>query len=93
MVSKPTTVGSGSNRIVIYPYRTVTGERQMMVYLPEHRLLYTSDLFSQNDGPKDWFTPQYLKEAVSAINRYGITPKTVFGMHYDPVPYETILQR
>ena len=93
VVSKPTAVGTGSNRIVIYPYRTVTGERQMMVYFPEHRLLYTSDLFSQDSGPNDWFTPQYLREAVSAIDRYGLAPKTIFGTHYDPVPYEAILQR
>jgi hypothetical protein len=93
VVSEPTTVGTGANRLVIYPYRTITGERQMMVYFPQPQLLYTSDLFSQDGGPHDWFTPEYLKEAVGAINRYGLAPKTIFGMHYDPVPYETIESR
>ena len=38
-VSTKTIVGSGANRMEIYPLRTVTGERQMMVYFPEHALL------------------------------------------------------
>jgi hypothetical protein len=90
-VSAPTTVGDGPNRLTIYPYRTITGERQMMVYFPEHRLLYTSDLFSQADSPDDWFTPQYLHEAIGAIDRYGLRPQTIFGMHYDAVPYQKIV--
>jgi hypothetical protein len=90
-VSGPTTLGDGPNRIVIYPYRTITAERQMMVYFPEHKLLYTSDLFSQDSGPDDWFTPQYLHEAIGAIQRYGLQPTTIFGMHYDPTSYQTIV--
>src|SRR5579872_1821585 len=43
-VSTPIIVGDGPNRLVIAPYRTATGERQMMVYFPAHRLLYISDL-------------------------------------------------
>lgn len=91
VVSGPTPVGSGPNRLVIYPYRSITGERQMMVYFPEHRLLYTSDLFAEDSGPKDWFTPQYLKEARTAIDRYRLSPTVIFGMHYDPVPFETVV--
>jgi hypothetical protein len=90
-VTNPTTIGSGPDRLTIYPYRTETGERQMMVYAPEYRLLYTSDLFSMDSGPADWFTPQYLAEAVSAINRYHLQPKTIFGMHYGETPYQTVL--
>lgn len=90
-VTNPLTVGDGPNRLTIYPYRTVTGERQVMVYFPEHRLLYTSDLFAPNTGPDDWFTPQYLHEAIGAIDRYGLQPVTIFGMHYDATPYQTIV--
>jgi hypothetical protein len=32
VVSGKTTVGSGANRFEIYPFRTATGERQMMIY-------------------------------------------------------------
>jgi hypothetical protein len=62
----------------------------MMVYMPADRLLYTSDLFAP-DGEGGWFTPQYLDEFVTACNRYGIAPITIFGMHYQPTPYATIL--
>lgn len=90
-VSNPASVGTGENALTIYPYRTATGERQMMVYVPSRRLLYTSDLFSMADGPQDWFTPEYLDEAIGAIERYGLHPLTVFGMHYDAVPYQTLV--
>ena len=84
-------IGSGPNRIVIVPYRTATAERQMMVYLPEHSLLYTSDLFAPA-GEHDWFTPQYLREAISAIEREHLSPATIFGMHYDATPYAAIVE-
>lgn len=63
----------------------------MMVYFPESKLLYTSDLFSMDSGPTDWFTPQYLDEAIAAITRYHLTPTTIFGMHYEATPYQTLL--
>jgi hypothetical protein len=91
LVTNPVTIGSGPDRLVIYPYRTQTGERQMMVFAPAPRLLYTSDLFSMDSGPTDWFTPQYLAEAIGAIDRYHLAPRTIFGMHYGPTPYQTIL--
>src|SRR5206468_1361863 len=46
IVSAKTVVGQGASRLEIYPLRTVTGERQMMIYWPAHQLLYTSDLFT-----------------------------------------------
>ncbi|MEO9169818.1 MAG: hypothetical protein ABI282_06280, partial [Candidatus Baltobacteraceae bacterium] len=61
-----------------------------MVYFPGHRLLDTSDLFAPNGGGT-WFTPQYLHEAIGAIQRYGISPLTIFGMHYGATPYATIV--
>ncbi len=84
-VTNRTTVGSGTNRIEIIPYRTATGERQMMVYIPQRRLLYTSDLFAP-DGSGGWFTPEYVHEALGAISREHIEADTIFGMHYGPTP-------
>ncbi len=82
-------VGVGSNRLQIVPYRTATGERQMMVYFPEYQLLYTSDLFSK-DGKGGWFTPQYLHEMIGAVEREHLDVRNVFGMHYDVTPYTTL---
>jgi hypothetical protein len=94
-VTAPVDLGSGANRLRIVPYRTATAERQMLVYLPQIRLLYTSDLFAPDDVAQDgtirsWFTPQYLDEAISVVERERLDPMTIWGMHYGPVPYASI---
>jgi hypothetical protein len=91
IVSSKVTVGSGANLIEIYPYRTQTGQRQMMVYLPNHRLLYSSDLFSE-DRNGGYFTRQYISEFLSAVRRERLKVGTVFGMHLDPTNLEKIEQ-
>lgn len=90
VVAGKTAVGTGANRLEIYPYRTATGERQMMVYLPQHQLLYTSDLFTIR-GPMI-FLPQQVAEAVEAVTREHLTVRSAFGMHYDALPWSTIVQ-
>jgi hypothetical protein len=89
-VSGKTTVGSGARRLEIYPLRTATGERQMMIYWPEYRLLYTSDLFTIT---RDFvFLPEQVSEAVQAVSREHLDVATAFGMHYDPLPWATVLR-
>lgn len=90
LVSGRTTLGSGSNRLEIIPYRTETGERQMMVFFPEYRLLYTSDLFAPDEGA-EWFTPEYLLELKEAVDRERLSVDKVFGMHYDVTSYKTLM--
>ena len=85
-ISQTTRIGSGRNQLLIAPYRTATGERQMMAYLPSLRALYSSDLFAP-DGKGGWFTPQYVDEALAAIEREHWSPLTVWGMHYAPLPF------
>jgi len=82
-------VGSGPSRFDIYPFRTATGERQMMIYWPTHRLLYTSDLFTIRN--EFVFLPQQVSEAVAAVTREHLDVATAFGMHYDPVPWATVV--
>jgi glyoxylase-like metal-dependent hydrolase (beta-lactamase superfamily II) len=89
-VTAETSVGSGSGRLKIYPFRTATGERQMMIYWPAHGLLYTSDLFTIR---KDFvFLPQQVGEAVAAVAREHLDVATAFGMHYEPVPWTAVLE-
>ena len=90
VVSAKTIVGSGANRLEIYPYRTATGERQMMVYLPAQQLLYTSDLFTIT--PRGVFLPQQVAEAVEAVAREHLTVTSAFGMHYGALPWATIVK-
>jgi hypothetical protein len=88
-VSAPTTIGSGDTAMRLIPLRTATGERQMAIYWPAHRLLYTSDLISVQPDESVWL-PQYRDEIASVIAREGLEVETVFGMHYAPVTWSKV---
>jgi len=89
-VARRMALGTTDTAMEVIPYRTATGERQMIVYFPRLQLLYTSDLFAPDgDG---WFTPQYLHELTETVEREHLTVKTIFGMHYDPTPYRTVTE-
>lgn len=52
--------------------RTESGERMMMIYVPEHKLLYGSDLVQQRrDG--SFFMPEYLSELIDAVRREDLS--------------------
>ena len=50
-VSGKTTIGTGENRIELYPVGGPYAERMVMAYFPDHRLLYGADLVFMNRGP------------------------------------------
>lgn len=79
-VSAKTTLGTGANRLEIYPIRSESGERMLMVYFPEHHLLYGSDLI-QPGQTGGFFMPQYLTELNDATKREGLNVNAVFAMH------------
>ncbi|HVI99961.1 MAG TPA: hypothetical protein VM657_12940 [Sphingomonas sp.] len=87
-VSAPTTIGSGDTAMRLIPLRTASGERQMAIYWPAHRLLYTSDLIAVR--PDAVWLPQYRDEIASVIAREGLDVETVFGMHYAPVAWSKV---
>lgn len=89
VVSGKTTIGTGANRLDLYPMRTETGERMIMIHFPEHQLLYASDLVQMAGGGK-FFMPQYLTEVESAVNREKISVNRVFAMHSDAVEWKAI---
>lgn len=80
IISSKTLIGAGANRIELYPYRTETGERMMMAYFPEHRLLYISDLGQGLPTPPD-FMIQYFNEVVKAVEREQLAVDEIFAMH------------
>lgn len=88
-VAKRTRLGSDSNAIDIIPMRTVTSERQLVVYLPAHKLLYSSDAF-QRDANGDFFLPQTVSEVVSVVGREKLDVDTDVGMHLGPTPWQSI---
>jgi glyoxylase-like metal-dependent hydrolase (beta-lactamase superfamily II) len=88
-VSRRVALGRGPTRMELIPYRTATAERQMMVYFPEHRLLYTSDLFTIRLPMV--FLPQQVAEAVQAVAREHLIVDRAFGMHYDVLPWQVVV--
>jgi hypothetical protein len=79
-------LGTGGNAIELIPLRTPVGERQMLVLLGEHSLVYTSDLV-QPAASGDWYAPQMLSELDEVFFREGLDVRTCFGMHYAPTTW------
>jgi hypothetical protein len=82
-------VGTGANRMVLYPLRGACTERQYMVYFPERHLLYASDTLALNaDG--SLYAPELMREVMDAVEREHLTVTTVFAMHQQPVPWTQV---
>lgn len=88
-VERAEQLGTGPNRIVLAPVRGESGERMMLAYLPEHRLLYASDLVQRRRDGTFW-QPAYLLEVVRAVRREGWSVDRVFAMHLSPIPWSEI---
>lgn len=74
-------VGRGDNTLVLYSYRTETGDRQMMVYFPHHQLLYASDLYQPKGPDGQYFAPHCAWEVYHSIGSRKLTVKQFYGMH------------
>jgi flavorubredoxin len=90
-VSGKTTIGTGPNRLELYPIHGETSERQMLVYFPEHKLLYGSDPFQQLEDGK-LFYPQTVYELQSAVEREHLSVDRFFMMHIGPNPWAMVLK-
>lgn len=85
-VSEKTILGSGPNRLEIYPMNSEGSEGMLMVYFPQQKLLYTSDLVQgiNNPEPAPYFR-EYWKEALELIDQKKLDVEKVYGMHMAPV--------
>ena len=90
IVAKREVVGSGANRMVLYPLRGASTERQYMVYFPEHRLLYASDTLALNDDGS-LYDPELMNEVAQAVKRESLTVDKVFAMHQGPVEWTKVM--
>ncbi|WP_457313397.1 hypothetical protein [Sphingomonas sp. UYAg733] len=88
-ISGATTLGTGANRMVIYPLHGEVSERQMMIWFPDHRLLYGSDPF-QGGGERGYSFPQAVSEVTDATAREGLKPERFFMMHIGPTPWSEL---
>jgi glyoxylase-like metal-dependent hydrolase (beta-lactamase superfamily II) len=90
VVSGKEDIGSGENRVELYPLRGASTERQYMVYFPESRLLYASDTLAMN-GDGTLYDPELMLEVVQAVKRANLKVDTVFAMHQGPMPWDQIV--
>ncbi len=88
VVAGKTVIGTGPNRLELYPLRGEVSERQMMVYFPQHRLLYGSDPFQRNG--KGYSTPQAVSELTGAVAREKLGVDQFFMMHIGKTPWSAL---
>jgi hypothetical protein len=88
-VSGKTVVGTGDNRVELYPIRGAGTERQYMVYFPQHHLLYASDTLALNDDGS-LYDPELMHEVAAAVARENLQVETVFAMHQGPIPWTQV---
>jgi hypothetical protein len=91
VVSQKTAVGSGKNRVELYPLRGASTERQYMVYFPEAHLLYASDTLALNDNGT-LYDPELMREVIAAVQREGLEVTTVFAMHQGPMAWKQVVE-
>ncbi|WP_266183783.1 hypothetical protein [Dyella humicola] len=90
-VANKTEIGHGANRVVLYPLRGASTERQYMVYFPQHHLLYASDTLALN-ADHSLYDPQLMHEVVQAVEREHLQVDTVYAMHEGPTPWSDVLK-
>jgi hypothetical protein len=89
IVSGKEEIGSGANRMELYPLRGASTERQYMVYFPEHHLLYASDTLALNDDGS-LYDPELMSEVAQAVRREKLTVDKVFAMHQGPMAWDAV---
>lgn len=89
-VNGKTVLGSGPNRLELYPVNGEGGERMMLAWFPEHRLLWTTDLVMGGRTEGSFFMPSYLLDVRRVVEREKLSVDTVFGMHRTPLPWRTV---
>jgi hypothetical protein len=90
-VGRRTALGAGKNRLELIPVRTETGERMLFVWLPEHHLLYSSDLVQPDQGG-GFFNPQQVAETVDVAAREKLDVARVFGMHLGATEWKALTE-
>jgi hypothetical protein len=91
VVAGKTEIGSGENRMVLYPLRGASTERQYMVYFPERKLLYASDTLVLNPD-HTLYDPELMREVEQAVEREHLVVDTVYAMHESPTPWKDMVK-
>ncbi len=91
-VSDSLSVGTGPNRLMIYAYKTETGDKMLMVYFPQHQLIYTSDLYQPKDDKGNFWNPQMPFEVYQSLLNLRKPIKQFYAMHTPAlIPYTDLV--
>lgn len=90
IVSGKTVIGGGTNELDLYPIRTETGERMIMIYAPNLKVLYGADLV-QPLPSGGFFMPEYITELRDAAKREKLDVERVFAIHAPPIDWRKAL--
>ncbi len=90
-VAGRTVIGTGAQRIELYPLRGADTGRQYMVYFPATRLLYASDTLVLDPKSGALYQPELMAEVAQAVDRAHLDVRTVFAMHQGPTPWKQVL--
>jgi len=77
-------IGSGPNRMEIYPMHQSATERLLYAYFPEKKILYAPDVIQVSGGR--WFGLNLVREMSLALSRDGIRPASAFAFHSGLIP-------
>jgi hypothetical protein len=83
--------GSGNNETVIFPLRSESGERNLIVYFPQLQLLYASDLVKK-DADGNILEPQKIRELNKILIKKGFKVKEVFSMYVSKTAWNEVLK-
>ena len=88
-VAAKTVIGSGDNRIELYPVGGPYAERMLMAYFPDKRLLYGADLVFPNRGPDGKITKGYFETSAvdlrNAVVREKLAVDSLFCVQSYPM--------
>jgi hypothetical protein len=91
LVAGKVEIGTGANRMQLFPLRGAVTERQYMVYFPEHHLLYASDTLVIDPDQHTLYDPEMMREVKQAVDREHLLVDTVYAMHQGPTPWKEVL--
>ncbi|MTI40873.1 MBL fold metallo-hydrolase [Fulvivirga lutimaris] len=91
LINEPIEIKDKTNPVKVVPVNGEGGERMIMLYFPKTKVLYASDLVQYTGRNKEFFSPQYLTEVKSAVDKYKLDVETVFAFHTSPIPYKEVL--
>ena len=90
IVAGKTVIGSGPNELDLFPIRTESGERMIMIFASKLKLIYGADLVQPLPGG-GFFMPQYISELRDAVLREGLDVEKVFAIHSAPLEWSKVL--